>query len=353
MKHLQTGILIFVALIFVSQVSSYALSTDLPNLREPAWGVAAEPSDRDDNSVLDSQRPEKRPLPEITLKNLRPPYPDYEYFKDHRSFPFNPYAERFDLVNAWWLIEASTLVFASPGFVTREFEKAGFSDVRFFSGRSTQCFTARKGNFTVVAFRGTEVRSEGQWYDILNIINDLRTDFSLWMDEIPAGGKVHHGFNEALDEVWEKEGLRAYLDALRAEGSKIWLTGHSLGAALATVAASRYPYIQGLYTFGSPKVGDEEFRNRFPVTAYRFVHHNDVVTELPPFPPYVHVGKLKYIDAQGEIHEEIPQTDENSELLGSLPSLRDHVPLFYAIHLWNQLRLRKSPTTSAGVPPIR
>ncbi|MCA9453043.1 MAG: hypothetical protein KC584_10520, partial [Nitrospira sp.] len=70
-----------------------------------------------------------------------------------------------------------------------------------------------------------------------------------------------------------------YLDGLKEEkrDRTFWFTGHSLGAALATLAADRYGDVQGLYTFGSPLVGDEGFARDFYVSGYRFVNNNDVV----------------------------------------------------------------------------
>jgi predicted lipase len=56
-------------------------------------------------------------------------------------------------------------------------------------------------------------------------------------------------------------------------------------AADATVAADRLSQefkVQGLYTYGSPRVGNDVFVNRFPIpNAYRFVHHRDVITMVP------------------------------------------------------------------------
>src|SRR5262249_54451343 len=90
----------------------------------------------------------------------------------------------------------------------------------------------------------------------------------------------------------------------------VWLTGHSLGAALATLAAARWAAghrVQGLYTFGSPRVGNAAFAATVPGPCYRFVNNNDVVTRLPPpglFAGYRHVGVLKYIRTDGVIVED-------------------------------------------------
>jgi len=106
---------------------------------------------------------------------------------------------------------------------------------------------------------------------------------------------VHRGFLRSLDTIW-----REAEDAL-GDG-KVWFTGHSLGAALATLAADRLPGSHALYTYGSPRVGDKKFRQAFRANAYRFVNNNDGITVVPPRSslfPYRHVGDLKYLDEDG------------------------------------------------------
>jgi predicted lipase len=80
----------------------------------------------------------------------------------------------------------------------------------------------------------------------------------------------------------------------------ILYTGHSLGAALATLAASLRPP-ETLYTFGSPAVGDAGFAATLEGAAiYRYVNCCDIVCRLPPgF--YGQIGQLRYIDRIGRI----------------------------------------------------
>jgi pimeloyl-ACP methyl ester carboxylesterase len=296
----------------------------------------------------------KKELYKVTWENIAPPYKDYEYFMHCENYPFPHNAVTFNLVNAWWLIEAATLVYAEEDFVRDRFLKANLKEVRYFSGEKTQCFVARNADFIIVAFRGTELRQCEGCSDFRNVVADIKADVDIRLVDSGRKGKVHKGFNDGLDEVWKE--LYSYLKGIHREGRTVWMTGHSLGAALATLAAYRYGRVQGLYTFGSPRVGDKEFKKDFKVRAYRIENNNDIVCKVPPPGLYCHVGELRYIDSNGSIHpdlirwkrwiDEIKGHLKNAlysfrlgvGLRGLVPdAIKDHVPVLYAIHIWNNL----------------
>ncbi len=292
----------------------------------------------------------------ITAQNLAPPYLDYKYFQDCDRLPFRPHAHQFDMVNAWWLIEAATLAYAPPRFAFEKFTRTGcFQQVEFFDTKTTQCYVASTDRFAIVAFRGSEARLQENSADPGHIFADWLANFNFLLESWEHGGRVHRGFKAALDEVWPQ--LQPCILKLQQDNCKIWMTGHSQGAALATLAASRYGEIQGLYTFGSPRVGDRDFKKKFKTAAYRFVNHHDIVTQVPPAGTYRHVGKLRYIDPAGIVHNHMGRRERwIYELRGQLQKLFDarggirktvareltrlivdHVPVLYAIHIWNQL----------------
>jgi len=175
----------------------------------------------------------------------------------------------------------------------------GFTHCQFFEskgsekGGGTHCFLALReemdgsGELAVLSFRGTDKR------DFANLSADADLVPTPW----EKGGKVHRGFAEALSEV------RPDLDlALHALKSRALFTGHSLGAAMATLMASvQHPAC--LYTFGSPRVGDAEFVSKLKdVEIRRYVDCCDLVTRVPPeFMGYTHVGDLYYIDRERKI----------------------------------------------------
>jgi hypothetical protein len=305
--------------------------------------------------------PEKRPLPEITWEKIAPPYLDYDYFQGIDLYPFRPQATDFDMVNAWWLIEAATLAYAEKDFAKPIFRDAGFTEIKFFSGNSTQCFVVNTDDFLILVFRGTEVRPRPDSPYFLNIIEDILADIRIPLvpvDDSGQGGMVHQGFKEALDEVWEKQGLADYIRERDNGKRTLWITGHSLGAALATLAAQRYGNGVRLYTYGSPRVGDMAFKKTFPLKNYRFVNNSDIVTRIPyTWMGYQHLGECEYIDSQGSIHKNsdsceeekpdiqakiatfIKSVEKGSTIINApIPEeLLDHVPILYSIHIWNNI----------------
>ena len=101
--------------------------------------------------------------------------------------------------------------------------------------------------------------------------------------------------------------------------ASLWITGHSLGAALATLAAAKFTFegdapipIQGVYTFGSPRVGDTTFAEAYDAKlrdiTFRFRNNNDVVTRVPiPLKlfPYQHIGSMRYFNVKGRLLESL------------------------------------------------
>jgi hypothetical protein len=313
----------------------------------------------------DSQTPDRswcKAVPEITWKNISPPFTDYRYYDHVEAFPFEYTAKAYSPVNAWWLSEAATLVYAGEEFVRIRFRKAGLDQVLFLNKDSTQCFIASNDKFALVVFRGSEIWKKKEKFDPAKILADLKADVDIRLVTWAPGGKVHQGFKNALDEVWPD--LASHLEKLHRKGLKIWFGGHSLGAALATLAADRSPYALGVYTIGSPRVGNRDFRDRYPVQAYRIVNNRDIVAKVPPRGFYRHVGAIRFIDDYGRVHDRLVQAKKaNSEvkheprddyesdrpfrggLQGLVPdAFRDHVPLIYTVHLWNHLINHLHPT---------
>ena len=128
-------------------------------------------------------------------------------------------------------------------------------------------------------------------------------------------GKAHRGFAAALDAVWPLAEA-----ALRQATAPIVMTGHSLGGALATLAASLRPDAD-LITFGSPRAGDALFGAAMTGRqgeSRRYVNNRDIVCRLPTARlGYQHVGTPFLIDADGRVSQGAPEDDGLGALLSS------------------------------------
>jgi len=294
-----------------------------------------------------------------------PPNLDRDYFDDAVANPFRPQAQVFEPVNAWWLAEAALLAYADEGFARRQFGRAGFGEVGFLSKAGSQCYLAETSDVVIAAFRGTQVPKPGAPDRVRGLeetVRDFMVDADFRLVESGPGRFVHAGFKGALDAIWGELHPRL-LEHARAR-RPIWMTGHSLGAALATLAADRLGNVQGLYVFGSPAVGDRGFADAFHANVFRVVHHRDIVARVPPFGSrpdavqgdYVHVGVLKYVDGEGRLRDDaggtesihgltqeairslfrLPSPGRLAGLLGVARELfDDHAPLYYALRSWN------------------
>ena len=171
----------------------------------------------------------------------------------------------------------------------------GFSQGKFFDRSGSQAYWFQSDDDSVVVFRGTEA---DDW-------NDIKADANAIAALAETVGKVHSGFKGEVDEIWpliEKE--------LEANTKPLWFCGHSLGGALATICGGRcvLSYLKmepaGVYTFGSPRVGCRRYVNHVPLTHYRWVNNNDIVTRVPPvLLGYRHSGTEQYLDHSGQLRD--------------------------------------------------
>lgn len=77
---------------------------------------------------------------------------------------------------------------------------------------------------------------------------------------------------------------------------------------MATICASRLSishkkYLNSMYTYGSPRVGDQEFVDNLHVKHYRFVNNNDIVPLVPYLNGFEHHGNIFFIDFNGDLHD--------------------------------------------------
>jgi triacylglycerol lipase len=247
------------------------------------------------------------------------------FFDRHPLPVFDPDASTFSPPNAWWLAELCRIVYrhdegeSTPLTPSRRslLDGVGLDTIAFVDVRATntQALLVRSDlpkPFAVLVFRGTE-------QTIKDFVNDLSTFPKLVGN---TNMRVHSGFLEALDSAWER-----IAPALASIDRPLFIAGHSLGAALATLAATRTKP-RAVYTFGSPRVGNAEFvRSLSQIPIYRIVDDADMVVRVPPDEfGFAHVGESHALEAPPERRGFFARLRS----LGDPPkALADHAPINY------------------------
>lgn len=229
--------------------------------------------------------------------------------------PLSPAARDFSLRSARFFCQLSVAAYQqSEAQVRYDLTQLGVTRVRMIESRSTdtQALVARAPLTTIVAFRGTEPSK----------VKDLLTDVSCQL--IPGAlGMVHRGFWRSLEGIWEQ--LCRAVAEVHDERSYLWITGHSLGGALAQLAAARLATdskpVQGIYTFGAPRCGDREFASRYAKQAtgatYRVVNEQDFVPKVAPeILGYQHAGRFCHFDDAGRLLVDAPSQGDLVHTLG-------------------------------------
>ncbi len=201
-----------------------------------------------------------------------------------------------------------------PGFerVFRPWGLDRFDMIDLMKGTAdTQVMVMSNERAVIVVFRGSE-KTWGGTVSPGKFVHDwILTDLNIRKVSMPAAGpgtKVHRGIWKALDVVYPQ--LRALIDAHQA-GRKLplWITGHSLGGGLATLSALRLVRdgvaVQGVVSFGSPRVGNSKFVRAFRDSIkvnHRWVNDRDIIARVPPvLLGFRHVCKPHNINHNGKI----------------------------------------------------
>lgn len=252
-----------------------------------------------------------------------------DFFARRPFSPFDPATSEYRPTNALWLAELCRLVYrhdveedTPPPQPTRTsfLEMAGFRQRKFFlaPATDTQAMLVEfvgGSPFAVLVFRGTE-----------RALKDVVTDLEIGKLRLGGVSKdIHEGFLEAFNSVWGD--IASELAQLPAT-CPLFYAGHSLGAALATLAAaSRAP--QALYTFGSPRVGNQVFVEslaQFPI--HRVVDDRDLVPTLPPeIMKFQHAGVERQLRAPSK-GQSLPHHPFRPPKF-----LADHAPINYVDRL--------------------
>lgn len=165
--------------------------------------------------------------------------------------------------------------------VDNTLKNAGMSLEKVFSNDNTEAILVKINptddfeGMLILAFRGTEIN-----------LTDIKTDIKANLVPAPVGGRVyggrvHKGFMEGFEKV--QHDIEETLSKDDYKLLPLYITGHSLGGALAMIATS---YLSSdstgaTYTFGGPRAADDKFFEKIKTPVYRVVHNADVVPRVP------------------------------------------------------------------------
>lgn len=231
------------------------------------WRVANAPPTPGPTDIDD--RPKPAPIVATLQQKFETDFDAY----DHPSWPV-----------AIELATCSSNAYLAPIFAEQELKQRGFTDVSTLNFGSSLGYVAMIGDTAVIMFRGTNPSEIQDWFVNLNN-NSFRAKY----------GSVHTGFGASYETLHDQ-----LIEVLRQKNPKrIWVTGHSLGGALAVVCSYRLMTdekreIAGVMTFGQPRVGSSEFCKHMDSELrgrmVHFVNENDLVPRVPP--SFEHFGSL-------------------------------------------------------------
>lgn len=204
-----------------------------------------------------------------------------------------PVAELGFLEQSLLFAELSRLSYFSRGEAGRAANEIGFPEIRFYDRDGAQAYIFGNDVDAVVTCRGTE---PNEW-------NDIRADLNALTDLAETAGRVHRGFNREVNDLWPR-----LEKALVSNERTLWFTGHSLGGAMSAICAGRCKLShiksdpEGLFTYGSPRVGNRRYVNYVRLNYYRWVNNNDIVPRVPPtWFGYRHAGQELYLNRNGQL----------------------------------------------------
>jgi pimeloyl-ACP methyl ester carboxylesterase len=234
-------------------------------------------------------------------------------------------------------------------------------------GYDAQAAVVYNDEAMIVCFRGSEsplsYNGFRDWFGT-NLTFQLRTAPDSW----GRGVRVHRGFYVTLNSLYGD--IHMYVRRLRRR-RRIYLTGHSTGAALATLCAYRFRQVdnidvEAVYTFGSPRVGNNGFAQAYAELlgrrTFRWVNHLDLAAQVPdisapptptagpvPIEPYVHVGRLNYIEGNGSVTHDLLDHDPMTGGFQLLETYKDHDMRGYLYRMFDSLSnaQRVSPASPA------
>ena len=243
--------------------------------------------------------------------------------KDRSAYPKHaldgfPVSKQFDLVIARAMMWLSQLAYETDdeGKVDSilgdwQLTKLGFKSNDPGTGLPphSACFVVAEGQgATFVTFAGSDPGKFQDWI----------TDF----EAMPSPDDLHSGFEKAVGTVLPD--IQAALGKRATPSQPVFFTGHSLGGALAILAAWRISLLPNapeiiVYTFGSPRNGGQKFFDKYTSRlgdfTFRLVHGTDIVPTVPPalLDVYRHVGQAVQCPTDGHFDGVAPMSKNRNK----------------------------------------
>ncbi len=192
--------------------------------------------------------------------------------------------------------ELAQIAYLEKKNATKIAKQLGFTTIEYYDLDGAQTYRFMNKHDIVIACRGTEPTE----------FNDLKADLQAYPVKSETISRVHRGFKAEVDELWPM--VREDITRTQNKDKELWFCGHSLGAAMATIMASRCKHNldnldpKELYTFGSPRVGWPTYVDSLSVVHHRWKNNNDIVTSVPLWVMgYKHHGQQHYLNTWGNV----------------------------------------------------
>ena len=145
---------------------------------------------------------------------------------------------------------------------------------------------ARKGDISVIAIRGTE--TQHQWLEDFTAIAQPIEQGAWWM---------HRGFSDVWNSI--AASLQKAWDTASSAKAQVYITGHSLGAAVALIMGVHHPEAL-TWTFAGPAVFSPIHGLPPAANVVRVVNSKDLVPKVPIPPLYAHIGTQVTVAGAGD-----------------------------------------------------
>jgi len=209
----------------------------------------------------------------------------------------------FDIPTAVRMARLGEIAYLDRNAAQIETRALGYHKFEWFDVDDMKAFVCANAEHVVYSIAGTDEVADWRFN-----LNSQRLAYKSY--RYPRlRMKIHAGFQIAADKL--NFHLRQQIAQWFRDGLKLYGVGHSLGAAAATLYTDYQEVpVDGLFLFGSPRVGNRRFAKYFNTeypNTWRFVNNNDLVTRVPTaLRGFWHVGQQVYFDYHGRMFVNAP-----------------------------------------------